>query len=322
MPSPFTWDIAKPAGTDALSIGDDQIRSDKTSLRDVLRTLVPFGAPTIGWRNVQIGNDNYLVHNAKYDGANWSHDDTAVDAIGFRYNASGTTVDVVYRLAAASTWTTWIISTQFKGLISGANFIQLVSAATGALPALLALGSDTNVALAIITKGTGSIFVYTNSSELQFEIAHIASAVNRLVARGSVTGVGSEIFAAGSDTNISIILTPKGSGVVDVNGTAVRIGTNPAAAGAVRIANAVNISGRNAANSADVSLIQASSGDRVLISPGAADIQWGVALVALGGGAAPTFGTIGGAGPATAAQNTWMRVVDSAGAAFWVPAWK
>ena len=60
----------------------------------------------------------------------------------------------------------------------------------------------------------------------------------------------------------------------------------------------------------------------IRLEPGTADLVWGKALVALGGGAAPTLGTIGGGGPATAAQNTWMRVVDSTGAAFWVPAWK
>ncbi len=58
-----------------------------------------------------------------------------------------------------------------------------------------------------------------------------------------------------------------------------------------------------------------------LLSAGA-DIQWGKPLVALGGGLAPTLGTIGGTGPATAAQNSWMRGVDSTGAAFWVPVWK
>lgn len=52
------------------------------------------------------------------------------------------------------------------------------------------------------------------------------------------------------------------------------------------------------------------------------DVKWGPALIALGGGAAATLGTIGGTGPATAGQNTWMRVLDSTGAAFWVPAWK
>jgi hypothetical protein len=53
-----------------------------------------------------------------------------------------------------------------------------------------------------------------------------------------------------------------------------------------------------------------------------ADIRWGKALVALGGGAAPTLGTIGGSGPATAGQNSWMRVLDSTGTPFWVPVWK
>lgn len=60
----------------------------------------------------------------------------------------------------------------------------------------------------------------------------------------------------------------------------------------------------------------------LILSPGTADIRWNKALVALGGGAAPTLGTIGGAGPTAAAQNSWMRVLDNTGAAFWVPAWK
>jgi hypothetical protein len=50
--------------------------------------------------------------------------------------------------------------------------------------------------------------------------------------------------------------------------------------------------------------------------------QTTTALVALGGGAAPTLGTIGGTGPATAAQNSWLRLLDSTGAAIWVPVWK
>lgn len=54
----------------------------------------------------------------------------------------------------------------------------------------------------------------------------------------------------------------------------------------------------------------------------AAAFQTMTALVSLGGGSAPTLGTIGGSGPATAAQNSWVRMVDSTGAAFWVPVWK
>lgn len=64
-------------------------------------------------------------------------------------------------------------------------------------------------------------------------------------------------------------------------------------------------------------------GLRVLApSAGVTDVQFGRALVSLGGGSAPTFGTIGGSGPATAAQNSWMRFLDSTGAACWVPVWK
>lgn len=52
------------------------------------------------------------------------------------------------------------------------------------------------------------------------------------------------------------------------------------------------------------------------------DFQLGKALVALGGGAAPTLGTVGGSGPGAAGQNSWARMVDSSGTAFWVPVWK
>jgi len=54
----------------------------------------------------------------------------------------------------------------------------------------------------------------------------------------------------------------------------------------------------------------------------ASDIQWRRPLVALGGGVAPTLGTIGGSGPAVAAQNTWIRFLDSNGAPFYLPVWK
>ncbi len=43
-------------------------------------------------------------------------------------------------------------------------------------------------------------------------------------------------------------------------------------------------------------------------------------LDALGGGAAPTFGTIGGTGPTVAAQATWLKIKIS-GTDHWLPAW-
>lgn len=71
----------------------------------------------------------------------------------------------------------------------------------------------------------------------------------------------------------------------------------------------------------DLQLAAKGTGKLKLLTAGA-DIQWGKALVALGGGAAPTFGTIGGTGPTVAAQNSWERRLDSTGAVCWAPIWK
>jgi hypothetical protein len=78
---------------------------------------------------------------------------------------------------------------------------------------------------------------------------------------------------------------------------------------------------RNAAGTGGVFGVQVDTSDRIRLGNGN-DIRWGRPLVSLGGGAAPTLGTIGGSGPATAAQNSWMRVTDDSGVAFFVPAWK
>jgi hypothetical protein len=69
-------------------------------------------------------------------------------------------------------------------------------------------------------------------------------------------------------------------------------------------------------------IIIGQDGGNIVLNPTGNDILWGKALVGLGGGAAPTLGTIGGSGPTTATQNSWMRVVDSTGNAFWTPVWK
>lgn len=77
----------------------------------------------------------------------------------------------------------------------------------------------------------------------------------------------------------------------------------------------------NAAGNGYVNLPYINASDQLSLSFGV-DIKWGQALVALGGGSAPTLGTIGASGPATAGQNSWLRVIDSTGAAAWLPVWK
>ncbi len=50
---------------------------------------------------------------------------------------------------------------------------------------------------------------------------------------------------------------------------------------------------------------------------GRLDINNGIAL---GGGAAPTLGTIGGSGPTAAAQSQWVEI-DIGGTPHWIPVW-
>lgn len=94
------------------------------------------------------------------------------------------------------------------------------------------------------------------------------------------------------------------------------LGTTPATAGMLRLPNAQSIQSRNAANTVNRTLIQMDASDNVLVGDPNVTSLWlqgtiadfRYATVALGGGAAPTFGTIGGSGPAAAAQNSWLKV--------------
>lgn len=61
--------------------------------------------------------------------------------------------------------------------------------------------------------------------------------------------------------------------------------------------------------------------DLGLNTVGAGVINFGYAVTALGGGAAPTLGTIGGAGPAAAAQNSWLAIKINGTASF-LPVWR
>lgn len=58
------------------------------------------------------------------------------------------------------------------------------------------------------------------------------------------------------------------------------------------------------------------------IGDASGEVQIRKPLVAPGGGAAAFLGSIGGSGPTTANQNSWLRLLGHDGAVFWVPAWK
>ena len=99
---------------------------------------------------------------------------------------------------------------------SAVNYVQVTGATTGNGPAISVQGSDTNVNMFYLTKGVGSHVFYTNAgvSGRQLDILHAANAVNRMTITGSAANSAPTVSVAGTDTNIDLALTPKGTGLV------------------------------------------------------------------------------------------------------------
>jgi hypothetical protein len=102
---------------------------------------------------------------------------------------------------------------------SAVNFVQVTGAATGGRPTISAQGSDTNVGLTFIGKGNARAAAFFNNSastswQLSVGVNGVTTAVNFLDASGSAAGSAPILSAQGSDTNIDLALTPKGTGNV------------------------------------------------------------------------------------------------------------
>jgi len=96
---------------------------------------------------------------------------------------------------------------------SAVNYVQVTGAATGNQPVISTQGSDANVILNIASKGNASILFNANSAE-QFRTGAVASAVNSLQLNGATTGNSPSLQARGTNTDIDVVFTPKGTGNV------------------------------------------------------------------------------------------------------------
>jgi hypothetical protein len=93
------------------------------------------------------------------------------------------------------------------------NFVRAFGSQTGYTVGVMAQGTDANTPMLISSRGTGTIGFWTNSvSQQQFVVSHTASAVNYVQVTGSATGVRPLISVQGSDTNIPLNITGKGTG--------------------------------------------------------------------------------------------------------------
>ena len=137
---------------------------------------------------------------------------------------------------------------------SGVNYTEVRSGTTGTANQIRSAGSDTNISMMLVPKGSGSIVTYADTGQVPtFEVSGpdasiplrikskgssgpivlMPGGMNGLVLYGSATaenylqidaktaGNTPSIGAVGVDTNISFNLTSKGNGVVQANGNPV-----------------------------------------------------------------------------------------------------
>ena len=132
----------------------------------------------------------------------------------FNFYANGTAANVF----AGTTSLGGIVgaeSLRVTPVASSVNYYNMQGNTTGNTPQLSVQGSDTNIQFAVSSKGSGQVRFFTNAfGQEQFAITHTASAVNYLQVTGGATGGSPTISSQGSDTNISLTLTAKGTGKV------------------------------------------------------------------------------------------------------------
>ena len=155
-----------------------------------------------------------------------------------------------------------------SGQSGAVNYTQITSSTTGYSPAFIARGSDTNVGLLFGAQNDANIDFQASgdpnagTGKLQLRIAPTVSAVNYVQLTGSATGSGVTLSAQGSDTNIPLVLQPKGTGALQAQQT-----DSTATGGNARGANAVdwqtNRGNANQVASAQFSTVSGGSSNRV-----------------------------------------------------------
>jgi hypothetical protein len=103
---------------------------------------------------------------------------------------------------------------QISSTTSAVNYVQVTGAATGGQVFINSAGSDSNIGIGFTAKLFANTTFFAAGGFTQFQVGATASSVNYLQATGAASGASPVISAQGSDTNIDVTFTPKGTGNV------------------------------------------------------------------------------------------------------------
>ena len=187
---------------------------------------------TVG-SNTSVKSLGSTINFATPGGTAFSVADTSRTTVDF-WQAIGSTGAVGLTVAGATTNNNGIITSKGTGYLSlqtnafgsealrathtasAVNYVQVTGAATGNSPIISAQGSDANAGIWYYSKGFGGhrFYGYNGSNIFGQFYAAQANPVNYLQLGASSSGNALPIQAVGSDTNIDLTLTPKGTGNV------------------------------------------------------------------------------------------------------------
>lgn len=108
---------------------------------------------------------------------------------------------------------------------SAVNYVQVTGNVTNGTPIVSAQGSDAAVGLTLQSKSASILFLTRTGQARSFNVADSGSPVNYLQVQGNTATNAPILSSQGSDTNIDLTLTPKGTGVVQF-GTYTATGTD------------------------------------------------------------------------------------------------
>lgn len=132
--------------------------------------------------------------------------------IGINVYSKGTGTIGLYTNAGST------LQFQVAHTASAVNYMTATGGTAGNDVVFAAQGSDSNVNIDYVAKGTGGHIFFTNgggTAVAQFKITHVATAVNWFTAHGQGTGNAPALGVDGSDTNIGMVLYSKGTGAID-----------------------------------------------------------------------------------------------------------
>ncbi|GEM_PF-2555959 len=107
-------------------------------------------------------------------------------------------------------------SIQLNATASAVNYLYVVNSATGNSISFRANGTDTNIPIGMFSKGTGQVQLRSDTNGFILSGDSVASGVNYVGLTNAATGTGPTITSTGSDTNVDLNITAKGTGNLNI----------------------------------------------------------------------------------------------------------